>query len=257
MKISTPFRYVFCLAVSVLILWACAASAFAKPRKFTEGPCSVLFGVRVCSFYQMRSGKVSEFGLTVPLAAIQRAPANPPMNWPPRQDAVIPFAPEVEAQTGFTFADIYAEAHGHPPQAYMSPHFDFHFYFISQHELEGVDCKDSSKPSALPAGYALPDITVPSIGELTGLCVPLMGMHAVPDADLTAAAPWAASMLVGYYSQKPIFLEPMVSSARLLEQHGFSLAIPRIEPTAHVRYPKRFRAVYLAKSKTYNLIFSY
>lgn len=257
MRSSARARYASCFVVSIVMIWAFADSAFARPRRYTQGPCGSMFGVKVCTFYQTRSGQVSEFGLSVPIAAIQQAPSNPPMIWPPKEDESVSFASIVEAQTGFTFANIYWEAHGHPPKVYMIPHFDFHFYFIPEEEVKGIDCKDSSKPPSLPAGYTLPDINVPSLGEMVGLCVPNMGMHAVPDADLAPAAPWAASMLVGYYGGKPIFIEPMVAGARLLQKHTFSLAIPPIEQVPRVRYPRRFHAVYLAKSQTYNFIFSY
>jgi len=179
------------------------------------------------------------------------------MIWPPKEVVRVPFAPIVEAQTGFGFTTVYLVAHGHPPNVYKVPHFDFHFYFIPEQNLQAVDCKDSSKPPTPPAGYTLPDVSIPSVGELIGLCVPYMGMHAVPKADLTLTAPWTASMLVGYYGGKPIFMEPMVTHARLLEKRNFSLAVPQFEEAPRVRYPKRFRAVYLAKSQTYNFIYSY
>jgi hypothetical protein len=256
-KISAPARGAFCLAVCIVILGACAGSARAQARSYTEGPCGSVFGVKVCTFYQTRSGKVTEFGLNVPVAAIRQAPANPPMVWPPKADVSVPFARVVEEQTGFTFANIYSEAHGHPPGAYMVPHFDFHFYFVPEQEVQKIDCKDSGKPRILPAGYALPDVNAPPIGELVGMCVPAMGMHAIPKTDLDAKAPWAASMLVGYYSRKPIFVEPMVTRALILQEHTFSLKIPEIAPVPHVRYPRHFRAVYLPKSKTYHMILSY
>jgi hypothetical protein len=257
MKISAPARYAFCFVVSAFMILVGVASAFARPRRYTQGPCGSMFGAKVCTFYQAKAGQVSEFGMSVPLAAIQEASSNPPMVRPPKPVVSVPFAPAVEKQTGFTFANIYWHAHGHPPGAYMTPHFDFHFYFIPEQRLKDIDCKDASKPQTLPAGYALPDVNVPAHGEVVGLCVPAMGMHAIPDADLARTTPWEASLVVGYYAGKPIFIEPMVTRARLLKERKFSLAVPQIEKAPGVRYPTRFRAVYLPKSKTYDLIFSY
>jgi hypothetical protein len=257
MRISTSPRCAFCLLAAIFMILACAGSARAHPRKFIEGPCGSVFGTKVCTFYQARSGRVSEFGMTVPVAAIQQAPANAPMIWPPKQDLIVPFASVVRAQTGFIFANIYWEAHGHPPGAYMVPHFDFHFYFIPETDVKEIDCKDSTKPRTPPARYTLPDVTVPSLGKLTGLCVPAMGMHAIPDTDLALKTPWEASLLVGFYRGKPIFLEPMVTRARLLRKSTFSLAIPRVDRTPGVRYPREFRAVYHPKSRTYDFILSY
>jgi hypothetical protein len=257
MKVSTALRNTFCFVIGIVAVLAFAGSAQARTGKAIEGPCGSVFGVKVCTSYRTHSGKVTEFSLSVPLAAIEQAPADAPMVWPPKADLNVRFAPVVEEQTGFTFANLYWEAGGHPPAAYMAAHFDFHFYVVAEDKVERIDCKDTSKPRTLPAGYTLPDVNVAQLGELVGLCVPVMGMHAVPDADLHLKTPWEASLLVGYYGGEPMFLEPMVTRAFLLRKHSFSLAVPQITPTSQVRYPKRFRAVYLLKSKTYDFTFSY
>jgi hypothetical protein len=257
MKMSATVRSTFCCVGGTVAVLAFVGSALAQTKKVAAGPCGSVYDVKVCTSYRTRSGKVTEFSLSVPVAAIEQAPAQVPMVWPPKADANVRFAPVVEEQTGFTFANIYWEAGGHPPAAYMVPHFDFHFYFVPEQNVQEIDCKDTSKPRTLPARYTLPDVNAPQLGELVGLCVPAMGMHAVPDADLNARGPWEASLLVGYYGGKPMFIEPMVTRALLLRKHSFSLAVPEIERTPHVRYPRRFRAVYLPKSKTYDFTFSY
>ena len=257
MKMNVAVRRKFCVVIGISAALGFAIGAGAQTGKAIKGPCGSVFGVKVCTSYRTQAGKVTEFTFSVPVAAIEKAPANVPMVWPPKADVNVPFAPVVTEQTGFRFANIYWEAGGHPPAVYMVPHFDFHFYFAPEQSVEGIDCKDTSKPRVLPAGYALPDVNVPMVGELVGVCVPAMGMHAVPEADLKTKAPWKGSMLVGYYSGKPLFIEPMVTRALLLRKQSFSLAVPEIEPAPHVRYPKRFRADYVAASKTYNFTFSY
>lgn len=67
---------------------------------------------------------------------------------------------------------------GHPPKPFETPHFDFHFYTISDSARRAIDCTDKLKPAALPAGYTMEDMTIPGIGLLVGTCVPRMGMHA-------------------------------------------------------------------------------
>jgi hypothetical protein len=242
-----------CFVVWIVMVLALASSASAQ----TEGPCGSVFGVRVCTAYRTRSGKVTEFSLRVPVAAIKQAPTNVPMVWPPKAELNVRFAPVVEEQTGFTFANIYWEAGGHPPAAYMVPHFDLHFYFVPEEKVQEIDCKDRTKPRTLPAGYALPDVNVPQVGELVGVCVPAMGMHAIPAADLNLKTPWQASLLIGYYGGKPMFIEPMITRALLFRKHSFSLSVPEMERTTSVRYPRRFRAVYIPKSETYDFTFSY
>lgn len=250
-------RSVFLLALGAAAVAISAGSARAA-EKAAEGSCGALFNANVCTSYRMRAGKITELTLRVPVAMIERAPANAPMAWPPKPDLDIPFSPAVEKQTGFTYASIYWEPHGHAPAAFMHPHFDFHFNFAPKQQIEAITCKDTVKPRALPTGYALVDVNMPPIGERVGSCVPGMGMHSLPDSDLTSKNAWKGSMIVGYYSGKPIFFEPMITTALLLQKHSFSLPIPEgIAPAPHVRYPREFRAVYIPGSKAYDFMFFY
>ncbi len=245
-------------ALGLLTILAFAATTQAQVKKPSTVTCAPLFDANVCTSYQMKDGKITQITLRVPVAMIENAPANPAMVMPRHADLDIPFPPVVRQQTGFTFASIWWEAHGHPPAAFMVPHFDLHFYFAPQQKIETIDCKDTAKPSVVPAGYVLPDLTVPHMGKMIGACVPEMGMHAVPVADATLKSGWKASLVVGYYGQQPKFFEPMVSNALMLQKHSFTLPVPQhIQPVAHVRYPKTFRAVYRPNIKAYDFTFFY
>jgi hypothetical protein len=84
-----------------------------------------------------------------------------------------------------------------------------------------------------------------------------MGMHAMPSAELDDTVPFGASMLVGYYARHLVFLEPMISRAKLEQAETFPMAIPAL-PDAHpgMRWPSRFEAVYDAGARAYRLTFS-
>jgi hypothetical protein len=157
---------------------------------------------------------------------------------------------------GLDHLGINWEAHGHPPGPFLTPHFDFHFYNVTRQRLAGLDCADVSKPAVLPRGFALPDIDVPGLGTLHGLCVPTMGMHAMPVDDMNADGPFGATMVIGYYEGKPIFIEPMVSRERLLQRTSFALDVPAIDVPKGVRYPRHFAAKYDAANERYDLILS-
>ena len=64
-------------------------------------------------------------------------------------------------------------------------------------------------------------------------------------------------MVFGYYAERPIFYEPMVSRAMLQERRSFTLAVP---PAADlpkgVQYPTKFEAVYDSTTPAYRFIFS-
>jgi hypothetical protein len=194
-------------------------------------------------------------GATIPLSLVDAVPADAEMVWPPQELASLPMPTAARAALGVDHLGVNWEAHGHPPATFMTQHFDFHFYTIDQSTVRAIDCADPAKPAGLPASYALPDIEVPGMGTLVGLCVPNMGMHAMHESELDDTGPFQASMLVGYYRGQPIFFEPMISRAQLLSREDFDLEMPAV-PSAGARYPTRFHAEYVAGSDEYRLVFS-
>lgn len=241
--------------VSTIALTTLIAATTTDPAPSAQ-TCATIAGADVCTWVVTRGDRVTEIGVDVPLALIESVPADPPMVWPPQALASIPMPDEARTAFGIDHMEISWEAHGHPPATFMTPHFDFHFYNVGERAVAAIDCSDTSKPAARPAGYELPDVDVPDLGTLVGLCVPLMGMHAVPEGDVTATAPFDGSMLVGYYDARPIFFEPMVSKKLLLGRSSFTLPMPRVAGLpAGVRYPSTFRAEYDAASDKYRLVF--
>jgi len=147
---------------------------------------------------------------------------------------------------------------GHPPGTFMTPHFDFHLYTLSGEGIEAIDCSDLSKPEQAPDGYTLPDITIPDMGTLVGLCVPEMGMHALDEKEMTASEMFGAAMIVGFYAKETIFIEPMIARKTLLDREDFSLAIPGglADLGNGTAWPSSFKAVYDEESSVWHLVFS-
>lgn len=226
-------------------------------RHSTNKSCATVLGAEVCAWATMDGERVVELLATIPMKLIEAAPPDAPMVWPPEQLGVVELPAEAREQLGVDHLGINWEAHGHPPATFLTPHFDFHFYSITRDATGSIDCADASKPTALPEGYTLPDIEIPDMGTLVGLCVPRMGMHAMPGTDMKTSDAFHASMIVGYYGGAPIFFEPMVSRALLLERADFSLPMPVVEGLpSGVRYPREFRADYDADRDQYVLIAS-
>jgi len=164
---------------------------------------------------------------------------------------------EVTAATGVDHFTFYWEPHGHPPGAYLTPHFDFHFYGIDQPAREAIDCVDTTKPATLATGYGLPDVEIPGLGMLTGLCVPAMGMHSAPAADLASEVAFDGTMVIGYALGNPIFFEPMIARHLLTRRQSFDLPMPAVPGLPEgLRYPQQFRAEYDAAADAYRFTFS-
>ena len=223
-----------------------------------KGECRPVNGADVCAFSTTMNGELASFGAMVPIKAIENAPANPPMVWPPVMAAGIPLPEDVRTKLGFNVLTVFWEAGGHPPAAFFTPHFDFHMNTATLDELKAIDCVDLAKPTALPAGYGLIDVAAPPpMGNLVGLCVAGMGMHALPSSTITDTAVFQKAMVVGYWKQKPIFAEPMLARATLLERRSFELNIPDVAGVAaNVHYPTKFIAAYDSTAQAYKFEFT-
>jgi hypothetical protein len=219
--------------------------------------CQPVHGAPVCTWSRTSGSKVVAFGATVPMAAIENSPDDAPMTWPPTMAAEIPMPADARSATGVNHMTIFWEAHGHPPQPFLTPHFDFHFYVIGDSARKGITCADSTRPAVLPRGYTLPDMDLPEIGRLPGVCVPQMGMHALVTTALEDTVAFSGTMVMGFYQGKPIFFEPMIARAKLLERRSFSL--PMASPDglpAGVHYPTTFEAQYDPAMPGYRFVFS-
>ena len=243
--------------VALTLLAACGE----PPVVEVAGSCADAYKAQVCTWAKTQGTNVLEVGATIPIASIENAPAVDPMVWPPVAAAVLDIPEPARKQSGFTHFTMYWEAEGHPPGPYLTPHFDFHFYTIASADRTAIDCKDVSKPTALPAGFALPDIPLPpdmakmmGVASLIGLCVPQMGMHSLLGTEMESKDPFRGSMVIGYSKAAPIFIEPMISKTMLMEKKSFDLPIPAIPGMG--AHPTKFHAEYDAAKQSYRFTFS-
>lgn len=250
------------IVAAVLLMFAVSAYSGEKSLVDVKGACADVFKAQVCTWAKTNGKDLVEAGAVVPLATIENAPADQPMVWPPRAAGVIDMPEPVLRQSGLTQLTMYWEAGGHPPAAFMTPHFDFHFYTVGASERAAMDCKDVSKPASLPAAYGLPDIALPpemarmtGVPALIGVCVPQMGMHALLLTDIERKDAFSGSMVIGYYKGKPIFIEPMLSKEMLMRKQSFDLQIPDV-PGLTGAHPTKFHAEYDAAQQVYRFTFS-
>lgn len=231
--------------------------ASAQRARVIAPECGAVFGGQICVGGTARGNKIKSITATVPLSVIQATPPPGAMKWPPQSDMVLPLPAEIRSATGVEELTFYWEAMGHPPGPFLTPHFDFHFYVVTDAERRAMDCKNDKKPESLPTGYSLLDVEIPGLGLLKGLCVPLMGMHALLNADAQETKPFKSTLVMGYYNGKPIFFEPMIAKATLLEKKNFSLAVPAPSGLpANLHYPRRFKATYDKSSQDYRFEFT-
>jgi hypothetical protein len=246
----------------VVATLVCACAPKEVPVVTVQGSCSDMNKSQVCTWVRTQGGAVVSAGLTVPIGSIENAPDKEPMAWPPKAAARLNMPDSGRSKTGLTEMTAYWEPTGHPPGAYLTPHFDFHFYSIPAEEQLAIDCKDLSKPAAIPANYGLPDIAMPpdvakmiGVSTLVGLCVPEMGMHSAPASELASTTIFNGTMVIGYYKGKAIFIEPMLAKAMLMEKKSFDLTIPTVPGMTGI-YARVFHANFDAPAQAYQFEFS-
>ncbi|MEP7382082.1 MAG: DUF5602 domain-containing protein [Gemmatimonadota bacterium] len=143
---------------------------------------------------------------------------------------VMPLPPEAEA-TAFKHAVINWVPAGHPPpMVYTVPHFDVHFYMITDDARRAntlgtpeLDAKMARRPEEpfIPAGYA------------AGMASAQMGMHwNDPTAPERLGQPFTKTFLYGSYDGAIIFAEPMATRA-YLETRPAITDIPLKLPTQY------------------------
>jgi len=179
-------------------------------------------------------------------------------------EVILPLPPDLtqNADIPFQWAAMGWNPHGHMPPIWSVPHFDFHFYMVSQAEVqairpgpcvEKINCEDlkiATKPvptSYLPRNYV--DI---------GAAVPTMGNHLVdktaPELAKPPQAKFTNSFIYGAYNGHITFYEPMLAHDFLLSQPNEckTLSLPKAwETSGH--YPTKYCILYAPAQKKYTV----
>ncbi|MDP1862215.1 MAG: DUF5602 domain-containing protein [Gemmatimonadaceae bacterium] len=171
------------------------------------GPVTVMAEGTARSYVTLdRSGAPTDLGLALTETALNGLPAA-------TAEFVFELPPEASA-TLFKHAVINWMPSGHPPpMVYTVPHFDFHFYMITNAERNAIVLGDSvlaAKLARQPAAQFVPS------GYVVGMASALMGLHwRDPDAPEMRGAQFTKTFIYGSYDGAMIFGEPMVTKAYL------------------------------------------
>jgi hypothetical protein len=143
--------------------------------------------------------------------------------------------------------------HGHPPlMIYDLPHFDFHYYFMSDGERDAIGPFDTIQFDR-PLD---PEYLAPMYIETPG-GVPRMGAHIIDgmSPEIAGTGIFTHTFIYGKYDAKVNFLEPMVTKAFLESKSHVHQEIRR--PQAYQTsgyYPGTYTIDYDADSKLYTVL---
>jgi hypothetical protein len=200
-------------AISLLlaggIVFACSGSDSTAPDRGGTflGPVTQMAGGSGRVYVMLdRSGAPTDLGVALTEGALSALPAA-------AAEYVFAMPPEASA-TPFTHAAINWQPTGHPPAGvYTVPHFDVHFYTITQAARDAIllgDAQLAAKMARVPAAEFVPT------GYVQGMAAEHMGLHwNDPAAPERLGEPFTKTFIYGSYDGAFIFAEPMLTKAYL------------------------------------------
>jgi hypothetical protein len=172
-------------------------------------------------------------------------------------DLHIPLHQKASEVTPYDHLEVDWMPNGHPPAYFQLPHFDIHFYMLSQEEQMAIPPPNAINTSlAGTAAFGRPSAGVlPADYTVASAAVPMMGRHWLDKfADVLSGATFTHQFIYGTFDNKVVFLEPMVTRAFLLsgtEVHN-TIKQPAVFTPTGKFYPTRYNIYHdESKRKTY------
>lgn len=157
-----------------------------------------------------RSGVPTDLGVAISETALTGLPAASTAF-----ALALPSPPSQASATVYNHAVMnwQASGHGAPGTVYAVPHFDVHFYMVTQPEREAMvlgNAELAAKMVRPPAAEFVP------AGYVAGMAVAQMGMHWTnPAAPENNVQPFTHTFIYGSYDGTFMLNEPMVTKAYL------------------------------------------
>jgi len=212
-------------------------SCLIAPLSYAEtlwGPKVNVGNGHALSFVKVHKNKPLEFGVALTPEALQNLSDE-------MKEFSIPL-PDKGTLPPFQHITLDWNPQGHEPDGvYNKPHFDVHFYLISEKARKAITCigEDAIFCMQLPKTEYL----VPHYAP-TPAAIPQMGWHWV---DLLApefnGGIFTRTLIHGYYGGEPIFIEPMVSLEYLLAKNSSEeeIRLPEKFPMKEGHYPAGYK----------------
>ncbi|MEO6454588.1 MAG: hypothetical protein ABIN97_10965 [Ginsengibacter sp.] len=215
---------------------ACKKEEAEKLQIFKGAEVTMGSGKAASWFTVNKNGVPQELGMEMTAEAFTGLTTDP-ANF---AAATFTLAPDQKAKdvTPFNHLVINWNPHGHEPAGvFDAPHFDFHFYTITEAERMAI-------PPYMPSTAALHD-KLPPAGLMpasftpTPGGVPQMGKHW---SDNNMQMPFTNTMVYGSYNGKMAFVEPMITKAIL--ESGVKITASYDQPAQFEKTGKYYPARY-------------
>lgn len=247
-KLSSRVVAAALVALTLVLSHACSDDGPLAPEAVTFTGAQVSIGAGMAWSEMVFAGNdLQEVSMVFTPAALNNLPAAPVTEF------VLP-APTDGPASLVTHIGVNWWSGGHAPaMVFTQPHFDVHFYLASVAQRDAMTPADpafGTKGLSVPAGAAIP----PGYTADT-IAIPRMGNHwtnkSGPEFQGTL---FTRTFIYGFYDQKMVFLEPMITRAHLLANpdETVSIPVPQQYP-APGQYPASYRVRFDAASGLYRI----
>lgn len=254
------------LPLALLGLTACGAGSSAENADGTAevhyGPEITLGNGTVSTYLMVEGDRPLELGMALSEGVLEGLPPDgaPGGVVMPDGHSTFEYVLELPADnpTPFQHATLDWNPAGHePPGIYDRPHFDVHFYTISNEERLAINPGDSdfmAKAARAPAPEYVPAGFIdPGVGP-----VPAMGVHWIdptsPEFDPDNGKGFTRTFIYGSWDGRLIFAEPMVTTEYLATRPDDRLPVAlaeRYDPPGY--YPASYIIRWDEKSREYRI----
>ena len=218
------------------------------------GPSVPLGNGQVKTFITFNRQKVpTAMGIILNEKALENLPSGHDGHEGPISFENILELPQQADSTPFEFVTFDWNPMGHePPGVYDIPHFDLHFYMISNEERMTITPlpPDVLDPE-IPLAKYLPEIYIQTAGR-----VPNMGVHWVdPTSPELNGAIFNRTFIYGTYQDKVIFMEPMITLDYIKSkpENVDPIKLPEYFQKDGY-YPTKYEIKYFPKKKEYHIM---
>jgi hypothetical protein len=226
-KTSIMKTFAFLTLLS-LTFFSCKKDHNDQPNKTFKGPELQFQHGKAWTWYEEDgSGKPVNLAVTVDSLAMHSLDTSHAENPGHHHTNMISLVfPSQASKTPFRHFGLDWNPHGHEPEGiYGQPHFDFHFYMISEAERNEIPSfdDDPTKFQIYPERSYMPANYIYILGG-----VPQMGSHWVDTlASELHGNLFTQTFLMGSYDGKVIFYEPMITHQFILDHPKFQRSVPQ------------------------------
>jgi hypothetical protein len=234
--------------LATVVIAACSDSASPNKSGTFYGPATALSNGTARSYVTLNeTGVPTDIGVSLTEGALLGLPAV-------TTEYVLALPAEASV-TPYKHLGVNWQPTGHPP-VFMLPHFDVHFYMISEQERNAMT---DANPQYLASAAKTPATEFIPTGVVRGATDARMGTHwPDPSGPEFNGQLFTHSFIYGSYDGTFIFNEPMVTKA-FLETKAAPTALPIKLPAKYASpgyYATTYSAGYDAAAKEYRISLS-